>query len=520
MLRLTLSFPLGVYHAQSAGSPSEPEWPPSPLRLIGALLAAAHGRRDGDPAQARRLIQLLCEQPAPVIVAPDSVPLGAPADGDVVVRLRGATRWVPRNYADARGVSPRNLGRGRAEAGKPGVAIGDRPVHVVWPDLDLDAADLRLLETLATDVTFVGTTRSPALIEVGADPVERSDAGRSWRPAPAAADGVDVRVPDDLTIADFDRREAARRGAGDRVRPTGLIPQLAIGQRVRYLPPGTEAAADAVDPHWWGELLVLAIDGAHSDLQPKAPATYLLARAIRAALLDTFAEAGAPGEAPPILTARGSDPHCAFVPLPHVWGDHADGRILGVAVVFPHERRVPDLAAQRARVLDGLAALLPRDGADGSRPAPAITLPGAGDVRLATPDAAGTRRVTLRPQTYRGPARRWVSVTPVVHSRWRKGGAAGLLRQVTADCVHVGLPEPVRVELLKGPGRRGGAARTLPVGRIPEKWRGPLQGPSDHLAITFAEPVVGPVLLGKARHFGLGLCVPSRHPEDETGGEA
>jgi len=44
---------------------------------------------------------------------------------------------------------------------------------------------------------------------------------------------------------------------------------------------------------------------------------------------------------------------------------------------------------------------------------------------------------------------------------------------------------------------------------IPTEWIGPLQGPRSHVRITFDRPVVGPVILGKASHFGVGLCLPN-----------
>jgi CRISPR-associated protein Csb2 len=504
MVRITVSFPLGVYHAQSSSSPAEPEWPPSPLRLVGALLAAAHGRRGGDTAADRALVQRLCDAPPPIIIAPDDAPAGAQRQDDAAPRLRGATRWAPRNHVDARnGISPRNLGRTRSEVGKPGVAIGDRPLHFIWPELTLDDTEMAALTALASDITFLGTTRSPVIAHASATADEGPTT--TWQPTDSAVGAVEVRVPDRATIAAFDQREAMRRSDGDRVRPAGLVPQIAIGQRIRYARPGTAAPVEPFDPQWWGEPIVLVVDPARSQLLPKAPAAYLLARAVRVALLGAFGDAGTLGEAPPILTGREGEPHCAFVPLPYVWNDHADGRLFGVAILPPHARRVADVAAQRARVEDGLRALLP---IDGGRPRRDVVIPGGGLVRLAEPTALDARKVTLQPVSYSRPSTRWVSVTPVIHSRWRKGGIDGLLRQVTVDCAHVGLPAPERVDLLRGAGKPGGAGRAVPLERVPERWRGPLQGPSDHLAITFARPVNGPVLLGKARHFGLGLLVP------------
>jgi CRISPR-associated protein Csb2 len=501
MLRLTFRFPLGVCHGQSAGSSAQPEWPPHPTRAVGALLAATHGRHGADPQPDRELLQRICAADPPAIHAPESAAIGDMDAGDRVARLRGATRWAPRNYVKGP-VSPRNLGRERAEVSKAGVAIGDLPVHMVWHDLTFDAVELDRLAALASDVTFLGTSRSPVLVEVGADPPPLGDGPQLpvWTPA-SDGQGVLVRVPDERSIAAFDRREAARRSDRAGLRPAGMVPQLAIGQVVQYRIPSAPVLEEHVDPRWWGELLVLAVDRDRSELRPKAPAAYLMARAVRQALLGTFGDKGEPDEAPAILTARGDDPHCAVVPLPNVWGRHADGRLLGVAIFLPHERRVPDLAAQRARVEAGLRSLVENQDRF-------VQIPGAGRVQLALPDARAAQTRTLGAVSYRRPARSWVTVTPVVHSRWRKGGADGLLRQVTADCAHVGLPAPVCVEVLRTAGRRGGAHRLIPVSQVPERWRGPLQGPADHLRITFEQPVTGPILLGRARHFGVGLCVP------------
>lgn len=505
MLRITVRFPLGVYHGQAAQSAEEPEWPPSPLRLVGALLAAAHERPGADPEPDRALIARLCETSPPAIEAPESVAVGEPIDdalarGAEAVRLRGATRWAPRNYVD-RALSPRNLGRERAAVSKAGVAIGDRPVHFQWPELTLDRPELDRLRGLAGDVAFLGTSRSPVLVEVSDVPA--SEAHGAWEPLAgggAFGSGVDVRVPDRNTIGAFDLRQEARRAANGKLQGGGMVPQVAIGRRIAYRHT-REVDEQDIDPRWWGDAIVLAVDRDRSELRPKAPAAYLLARAVRVALLGAYGEAGGDDEAPPILIGRGSEPHCAIVPLPFVWGEHADGTILGVAIVLPHEARVPDLAAQRVRLEAGLRRLIEGEGRFAQ-------IPGAGRVWLQQPDPLAARRVTLRFPRYAAASHCWVSVTPVVHSRWRKGGAAGLLRQLEADCAHVGLPAPSEVELLRGPGRPGGAFRLKGTDRMPAEWRASLTGQTDHIRLTFPERVRGPILLGRARHFGGGLFVP------------
>lgn len=506
MLRITVRFPLGVYHGQAAQSAEEPEWPPSPLRLIGALLAAAHERPGADPGRDRALLERLCAAPAPSIVAPETVAAGepidehAPARAGEAVRLRGATRWAPRNYV-GRALSPRNVGRERAAVSKVGVAIGDRPVHFAWHDLDLAGEELARLRVLAEEVAFLGTTRSPALVHV-ADTAAAEPYGM-WQQigeVDAFGNGVDVRVPDAMTLRAFDMRHEARRSSNGELQGGGIVPQIAIGRRLAYRHVH-RPEEDAVDPGWWGDAIVLAVDRERSELRPKAPAAYLLARAVRVALLGAYGEQGSADEAPPILTGRGSDPHCAIVPLAHVWGEHADGIVRGVAVVLPHERRVPDLAAQRVRLEQGLRQLVEGDGRF-------VQIPDAGRLWLRQPDPRAARLTTLRFSRYARESRSWASVTPVVHARWRKGGAAWLLRQLEADCAHVGLPAPCSVKVLRGPACHGGAARLLAGDRMPESWRASLAGQTDHVRITFPVAVRGPVLLGRARHFGGGLCVP------------
>ncbi|MGH3949857.1 MAG: type I-G CRISPR-associated protein Csb2 [Pseudonocardiaceae bacterium] len=506
MLRITLRFPLGVYNAQSATSFEEAEWPVSPLRVVGALLAAAHGRHGADPSPDRAVLGRLCEASAPIIVAPESVAVGEPGTAAEFVRLRGPTRWAPRNYfSDGKGRTP-------ASVSKAGVATGDLPVHLLWPNVDLGPTELDRLATLATDVTFIGTTRSPAIVEVSTDP---PDYGKNaWVPVGAehAEHAVSVRVPDRHSIGDFDKRHAALRSQTQGVERAGKVPGIWVGRPAQYAYAPRLRTEKAFDPRWWGDMIVLAVDTDRSEVAPKAAAAYLVARAVRLALLGAYEGAGAAAEAPPILRGRGAEPHCALVPLLHVWGERGDGRILGVGILLPHERRVADVDIQRARVEAGLRRLAVEAP---DRPRRYVAILNAGRLWLTLPDAPRSQLTTLQQGSYRKPSRSWVSITPVVYSRYPKGDAT-LQDQVRVECSHVGLPEPRQVEIRRGPGRRGGAYRPVPTRRLPDAWRGSVVGRAGHVRITFNSPVHGPVLLGRARHFGLGLCVPDDAPADSA----
>jgi CRISPR-associated protein Csb2 len=526
VFRITVRFPLGVYHAQSTSDFATAEWPPHPVRLIAALTAAAHGR--GRPAAdldaALRAVALLAAAVPPVIVAPRA---GEPyeADGTTrVARLRGASRWAPRNHelGELRGgISPRDPGRGRTEVHKVGVAIGGAPVRFEWSELNLDDDAVAVLAELVEDLTVLGTARSPALagVDTAGPP---SDPLVAWAPTHLDAGEViaQVRVATARTPADMDawhaRRAAPLRRDG-RVAPAPYVPPVALGDELAYIH-GKDAAAlpsAPFDPEWWGDMLVVAVDRARGEDLPKAPAAFALARATRKALLDTYGPEGTPEQAPAILRGRDDQPHAAFVPLSFVaepdrrvpgtgrGAAFADGRTLGVAVILPHPERVADVARQRLEVEAGLSRLLGLAAQD----AVAVRVPGVGPVWLGLPDS---RRIadSLRESRYRRPSPRWSTVTPVVHSRFQaRKSEAGLLDQVTAECTDVGLPAPARVAVRRGPRFRGAPGQIARTG-LPDAWTGPLQGPHAHLDLWFDEPVRGPVLLGRARHFGLGLCLP------------
>lgn len=508
-MRIDIRFPLGVYHAQSQTSFDEPEWPPHPVRLIGALVAAAHspGRADQSAKSLKEdlaLLQRLCHASPPLIGAPEAVPIGEDAPEDVALVVTGATRWAPRNYFTKRG-------REQAQVQKVGVAVGDRPIHFAWPTLDLGSAGLERLSSLASDVSFLGTTRSPVVAEVAFDASGDLGACPVWTPVQGndaqGARTVAVRVPDTTTLDAFDRRHEARRSSKTGVEAaTAAVPGIRIGREVAYLhSSAVDRSERTIDPHWWGDMVVLAIDTDRSEVIPRSGASYLLARAVRTALLSAYESVGGAAEAPAVLRGRGAEAHCAIVPLADVWHEGSRGQIKGVAILLPSDQRTDGLPHQRVAIEQGLGNLV---GDTDGCPQRYVQIPGSGRIWLRLPKTGEAALKTLLKRTYRTTATSWLSVTPVVHARWRKGPQETLMDQVTRDCSHVGLPIPAQVEAIRGSGFPGAASRPVPTDRVPKAWRKSLAGPSSHLRITFASPVAGPVLLGQARHFGLGLFVP------------
>lgn len=133
----------------------------------------------------------------------------------------------------------------------------------------------------------------------------------------------------------------------------------------------------------------------------------------------------------------------------------------------------------------------------------------------------------VRRATWCRPARQWVSVTPVALDRFVRAlhhpadheASDAQVREIVArSCVNAGLPEPVEVVIspvgmtLAVPRAATGRARPERSGqRGFPRFVNPGSGQprqTVHVALTFAEPVRGPVLLGAGRYLGYGLFLP------------
>lgn len=521
MLSFTLRFPLGVYHALAPRPDRHngAEWPPHPVRLIGALLAAAHEVPSDDVEADRAVLQQICEASPPTVFAPRAALASEQAsrDGQTVAELRGPSRWAPRNpsVAEAKDLSPLMVRRTPTEIAKSGVAIGDRPVTIAWPELDFAGDRLERVRRMAANVAWLGTSRSPVLVTVETALEEAAASTPRWTPLPWSSPtppDASLRVPDPSVLGRFDAAFAARRSEKDRIESAGNQQPAFAGAGHPYSLDDGRGSSAVFDPQHWGRFTIVAIDADSASAGlPRAPSAYVLARTFRNALMATFEERGEANDAPEILHGRGDRPHIAVVPLPTVGHRHAKGSILGFGLLFPSEERCPEVAAQ-VDAIDGALAEF---------------FPGAGDARrelwrtredsLAIEPSAATeeRRWTLNTRRYRGPATTWVTATPVVLSRWTKGRdrAVAIQRQVALDCSYVGLPEPAEIEVLRTAGAEGGASRLLPQpSKLPPEWRKSLTGPTVHLRLRFDARVRGPLLLGRARHFGVGLLVPESSP--------
>lgn len=261
-----------------------------------------------------------------------------------------------------------------------------------------------------------------------------------------------------------------------RVPVSGRLRQLdtafAAGQRsstapqVRY---GTAVQRDQRGP--WSSLVVMRL------AKPVGVEHVALAcDALRRAVLSRL------GDSAPLL-AHGHAPamHMAWLGLPNL-SQYGDGTLLGLAMAVPEDCDT----LERARCV---AAMLSLDH---------IMLAGM-RIPLTRPNAA----MSLHQKTWTQPATHWATATPVVLDRFPKRNLSA--EAIVAEgCVRAGYPRPVRVELSATSALAMPAASAFRL-RKP----GSLYA---HARLEFAELVRGPVLVGKERYFGLGLCLP------QTGG--
>ena len=260
----------------------------------------------------------------------------------------------------------------------------------------------------------------------------------------------------------------------------------------------TEVPGSVFDP----QLLVLSVKGKHVSL----PATLKLTAALRGLLTKEC-----PEQPPPewfsghrLDGTPTAAPHLALTPLPFVGSEHADDRIMGLALVLPTGLDQQEAGHCLEPFLRDPATGLPREHPlfDGQWFECAIEL----ETRERPPK-------NLDPDTWTRESRIWASVTPVVLNRhfdgkdkWERAAES-----VKDACLHIGLPRPREV-LLHPVSLVEGVPHAREYPQLMRKTGGGRRS-HNHAVIVFDEPVRGPVLMGAGRFRGYGLC----RPMDEKG---
>lgn len=493
MIRLGIHYLNGWAMATHPADRERPEWPPHPDRVFMAL-AAAHFETGADPAEAA-VLALLEERPPALRAARhgerDCVTAYVPVN-DSPSPLKGSGKSL-RPLAPLGGLP---VGRDRQARQFP-VAVPEEPiVHLSWPEVELEPAHREVLSGLCAKVTCIG--HSASLVQVWVE--DEEDA--------AVPDRRVELVPTGEAPARY-RFRVPGPGRLDRLRhdfASGVRPRASTW--CGYDVPAAEQA-DLAEPGsvFDPALIVLRkLDGPDLGLE----STLQVTRYLRDTVLSLC-----PNPVPEWVSGHRADgtpseqDHLAFLPLPHVGREHADGHLLGLALALPRSIPVDDRRRTLGPILfDSRGRARPIDLRMGRL--------GRWSLEL---DERPYRPVALRSETWTaGPpaeaTRRWATVTPLALDRHPKGRDrwGQIETSVGRACRRIGLPEPhdvviSPVSLFVG----------APVGKaFPAMRRGRNGSPVQHThaVVTFPEPIRGPVLLGAGRYRGYGLCRPLRAKEE------
>ncbi|MCS6945970.1 MAG: type I-U CRISPR-associated protein Csb2 [Sutterellaceae bacterium] len=502
-----------------------PEWPPHPDRIFMAL-AAAWFETGQDPAEGEAL-RWLESLPPPLISASDAAhrvasksdqpPLSYVPVNDVRLGRVPATSELDKLTAAGLSLLPEQ--RPRQPRRFP-VAIPRREtVFMIWPGVD-PGVHHQPLTALAIKVTHVG--HSASFVQLW---LEDEPPAPNWVPVhglarhrlrifgPGRLAELEARANYDAIYAYADLLQqieaakgkekkslqaALKKRFGER-RPESRRPEPGLWQG--YDSPRQAAPAGAPHTVFAPNFVVLALSGRRLSL----PATLRVMEALRAAV-----QSACPQPVPEWVSGHAADgspsvlPHLALVPLPFVGAEHADGRLLGAALVIP--RRVESQEA--ARCLEPLL----REPSGAPRiiklyEAKWLECQAVLELRESPPS-------TLRPEVWTQPAREWASVTPVAldrhfdgPSKWER--AAESLKDA---CERIGLPRP-QTALVHGVSLLVGVPHAREFPRLTRKSDGGLIS-HVHAYLSFDQPVAGPIVIGAGRYRGYGFFRPLRESRD------
>lgn len=480
---VSLEFIAGRFHATPWGrhvNEGVPEWPPSPFRLLRALIDARYRKHDEIPLEV--LGRLLS-----AIAAPPSF------------RLPRARASHTRSYLAQYSEDPT-----QKKLVFDGFAVMDRgaPVLVGWPGVDLDPESLTAARKLFGSLAYLGRSESWVDATVLDErPVEWNCTPLEPGTVPAGKEVVSVAgvVPP----AVFESRGFVVPASGKvKSRALPWLDALSWGSaetiaHTMNRPPALEPLfyvrdADALDarptPARRASTRQVDVVRFAAESRVRVPITDALSvgEQVRRNLMGSLARLV--GRDDPMMGFSGKDAegrplrghaHVSILPL----DEDGDGYIDALLVTSP-----TPLAAEELRAIDRLHPVRRRNG----------------HPLVLTPVRFDTRSALL------APAKTVVSHTPFapfLHWRLKRDGdeSAWVFRQVIKECEDRGLPRVVHLERVAPPVAKERRFRWLDFRRA-RKSDSPQ--PAYGLRLTFAEDVRAPFSLGYGSHFGLGCFVP------------
>ena len=543
---LAFRFPAGRYHATPSGHHVNEgliEWPPSPWRLLRALISVGYtsGIWDatGPPQTARRLLEDLSAD-LPHYCLPSAVGAHSRHYMPIGVLNRKAKVEEKKLVFDT------------------WARVEDQELVATWRNVLLDDDERAMLVALVERLNYLGRSESwveGRMMENGEQPPETNcfpeepgnTPGRSW-------EQIALLAPE--TASNYGTWRAARleEALADVPLPTGTKPDKALldkraraadlypadlldclhkdttwlrshgwnrppgSRRVLYWRPadaisvGAPTARPAIRTKSTVKGMLLSLTNAKSNDHALPPVSRTLPQAelLHAALVGIAFRNGVP---PPELTGRDANRRPLRGPHGHAHVNpldlDGDGHLDHILVWAPGGLGVEAQTAIRAaRTTFTKGAIEPLR----------LGLAATGDLSdmLRLTGTLGRRMACLT-----GKASSWQSVTPFVPPRYPKTRGKNTVEgQIRTELHSRGFPDPAVVDLV--PTARNQSAAPLPAGTSRDAGRltwsqfrhfklARQRGPEPPLLwalavrLEFARPVEGPIAIGYGSHFGLGL---------------
>jgi len=553
MLAIEVELLTGRYAATQYNDRWRAEWPPHPARFFSALVAALHDREPVDERECDAL-RWLEKQPAPqldvdlevneiigrrkvhsVFVPVNDVTLvgdpeaklrktreklaeleGSEQTSEVTAQVKKArkalekeekklAKFLKSQHAAPTNPSKEDLKRGtallperrnRQERTFPVVTPERSSFAFLWPAAE-PAEHLGALRQLCDRVTRLGHSSSLVRCVI----VERS-IEPTLVPHKTGQHVLRVVRPGQLGWLE----EAYKRHQA-------VDPRVLPAHPQRYGEPGRDDPQRPRSLFTDDWILLERIDGE----RPLASRGIDLAVALRRALIEIHGRANLPV----VLSGhdangeRASQPHLAFVPLPWVGHEHADGSVQGLALIAPQS-----VAPEEREALMRLLAKWESERGDRDDDY-AIELVTPSDLgrplQIRLRRAEVPNKATLNATRWCKASRRFITATPIALDRHPGNlrsnveraahkAAAEASSSIEAACERIGLPRPSDVSISLAP-LLPGVQHVRQFAPWPPQ-PGRVRRARVHAEIVFPEAVCGPVLLGAGRYFGLGLCLP------------
>lgn len=498
MLAIGFRFPGGRYHATPWGrhvNEADVEWPPSPWRILRALIAVWHRKIDREAYSLGTLEKLLAQLAG-------SLPS---------YRLPSAVHSHARHYMPVReGARDKNTLIFDAFAR---ISPEDELV-VVWPDVDLDEPSRKLLDQLLTGLAYLGRAES----WVEARRIEGWDGEPDCVPGDMAFDPVTGETGEVVPLfcpqppsayqafrAQWQEANPAKgKKKGAAVLPESWLAAVSLEtselQGAGWSQP--PAARRVFYRRPAGSLKPAAMTVVRNSVRNRQPVT-----TVRFALygrpLPRMEDAVKIGELARVALMYLAEKHLGKVPallsghdLPETNRHHHafflpecndQGGIDHLLVHAPG-----GFEEDHLRAMQKLSRLFTRNGNEWQ-----VMYEGAGDVGMF---ADVSRHV--------GSGLQWLSVTPYLRP-WHAKKNFGVAEQIRRECLLRGLPVPAEIRML--PEVMVGNAPRRPVHFHRFRGKRGLTQPDTNgslLELVFSERITGPLALGFACHYGLGLFAP------------